>query len=152
MEVRELSFKPILLVEDRVDDIELMRRAMEHNKLANPLVVARDGVEALDDLLARGPCAGGPPPALPALILLDLKLPKVDGLEVLRLMRENKRTSLLPIIILTSSSNEKDRMRSYLLRANSHICKPVDFNNFTEAVHVISLYWLGLNVPPPEPA
>jgi CheY-like chemotaxis protein len=149
MEASEYSQGTILLVEDSVDDIELTQRALEQYQIANPLVVARDGVEALDYLLARGPYAGGPPPALPALILLDLKLPRVDGLEVLHLTRDNERTSLLPVIILTSSNDESDRLRSYKLRANSYICKPVDFNRCAEAIRLVHLYWLGLNEPPP---
>jgi len=152
MEASEFSQGAILLVEDSVDDIELTQRAWEQHQITNPFVVARDGVEALDYLLARGPYAGGPPPALPALILLDLKLPRVDGLEVLRLVRENERTSLLPVIILTSSRDESDRWRSYTLKANSYICKPVDFKGFAEAISLVHHYWLGLNEPPPEQA
>jgi len=152
MEAREFSQSTILLVEDSVDDIELTQRDWDQPRLTNPLVVAWDGVEALDDLPARGPYAGGPPPALPALILLDLKLPRVEGSEVLRLTRENERASLLPVIILTSSKDEGDRRRSYKPRGNSHICKPVDFKRFGEAIRLVHLYWLGLNEPPPEQA
>jgi two-component system response regulator len=139
----------ILLVEDTEDDIELTRRALKKNKLTNPLVVARDGQEALDFLL--GDKTGvQDPDDLPAIILLDLKLPKVDGLEVLRRLRAERRTRLLPIIILTSSREERDLIEGYANGANSYIRKPVDFEQFSEAVRQLGLYWLILNEPPPH--
>jgi two-component system response regulator len=139
----------ILLVEDTEDDIELTRRALKKNKLTNPLVVARDGQEALDFLL--GDKTGvQDPDDLPAIILLDLKLPKVDGLEVLRRLRAERRTRLLPIIILTSSREERDLIEGYTNGANSYIRKPVDFEQFSEAVRQLGLYWLILNEPPPH--
>ncbi|MGH7565764.1 MAG: response regulator [Gemmatimonadota bacterium] len=139
----------ILLVEDTEDDIELTRRALKKNKLTNPLVVARDGQEALDYLLGNG-AAQQDPDELPAIVLLDLQLPKIDGLEVLRRLRAEPRTRLLPIIILTSSREERDLVEGYTLGANSYIRKPVDFHQFTEAVRQLGLYWLVLNEPPPH--
>ncbi|HEY7471727.1 MAG TPA: response regulator [Gemmatimonadota bacterium] len=139
----------ILLVEDTEDDIVLTRRALKKNNLTNPLVVARDGQEALDLLL--GGVAGDPDPDdLPSMILLDLQLPKVDGLEVLRRLRANPRTRLLPIIILTSSKEERDLVQGYSNGANSYIRKPVDFDQFSEAVRQLGLYWLVLNEAPPR--
>jgi two-component system response regulator len=130
----------ILLVEDTEDDIELTRRALKKNRLTNPLVVARDGQEALDYLFG-----GGEPPAI---ILLDLQLPKIGGLEVLRRLKSDPRTRLIPIIILTSSREERDVVDGYTNGANSYIRKPVDFDQFTEAVRQLGLYWLILNEPP----
>jgi two-component system, response regulator len=149
MERYENCQKVILLVEDNPDDVELTLRALELQKIANPLVVARDGVEALDYLFGRGPFAGPAAPALPTVILLDLKLPKVDGLEVLRQLRQNDRTRLLPVVILTSSREEKDLINGYRLGANSYICKPVDFDQFNEAIKQLGLYWLVWNEPVP---
>jgi two-component system response regulator len=138
----------ILLVEDTEDDIELTRRALKKNKLTNPLVIARDGQEALDYLLGNG--ASPKKPELPAIVLLDLQLPKIDGLEVLRRLRSEPRTRLIPIIILTSSREERDLVEGYTSGANSYIRKPVDFHQFTEAVRQLGLYWLVLNEPPPH--
>ena len=135
---------PIVLVEDNEDDIVLTRRALSRNKIGNPLVVARDGAEALELLLgANGDAIN------PAIILLDLQLPKVDGLSVLKRLRADPRTSLTPIVVLTSSKAEQDVVAGYNLRANSYIRKPVDFDQFTEAVRQIGMYWLLLNEPPP---
>jgi two-component system response regulator len=130
----------ILLVEDTEDDIELTRRALKKNRLTNPLVVARDGQEALDYLFGDE--------ELPAIILLDLQLPKIGGLEVLRRLKSDPRTRLIPIIILTSSREERDVVDGYTNGANSYIRKPVDFDQFTEAVRQLGLYWLILNEPP----
>jgi two-component system response regulator len=129
----------ILLVEDTEDDIELTRRALKKNRLTNPLVVARDGQEALDYLFGDE--------ELPAIILLDLQLPKIGGLEVLRRLKSDPRTRLIPIIILTSSREERDVVDGYTNGANSYIRKPVDFDQFTEAVRQLGLYWLILNEP-----
>ena len=138
----------ILLVEDSEDDIELTRRALRKNKLSNPLVIARDGQEALDRLFGNGSSEDD----LPSIILLDLQLPKVDGLEVLRRLRAEPRTRLLPIVILTSSREERDLTDGYTNGANSYIRKPVDFDQFSEAVRQLGLYWLVLNEPPPHVA
>lgn len=135
----------ILLVEDNPSDEELTLRALKKSNILNPVVVARDGVEALDFLFARGAHAGRDPNALPQVILLDLKLPKLDGLEVLRTIRLDERTKLLPVIILTSSVEEQDLVRGYSLGANSYVRKPVDFVQFSEAVRQLGLYWLVLN-------
>jgi CheY-like chemotaxis protein len=135
---------PIVLVEDNEDDIVLTRRALSQNKIGNPLVIARDGAQALELLLgANGHSVN------PALILLDLQLPKVDGLTVLKRLREDARTKLTPVVVLTSSKAEQDVVAGYNLHANSYIRKPVDFDQFTEAVRQIGLYWLLLNEPPP---
>ncbi|MBI2353409.1 MAG: response regulator [Deltaproteobacteria bacterium] len=138
----------ILLVEDNDDDEELTRLAFSMSNIANRLVVARDGAEALDFLLATGSWAGRPPEDEPCLVLLDLKLPKIGGLEVLRRLRDDPRTRLLPVVILTSSVEEQDVIRGYDLGCNSYIRKPVDFEQFTEAVKILGLYWLVLNQPP----
>jgi CheY-like chemotaxis protein len=137
----------IFLVEDNPDDVELIRLAFERNRISNEVVVASDGVEAQDYLFAVG--ANSKLRAMPAVIILDLKLPKVDGLEVLRRIRANERTKLLPVVILTSSIEEQDLVTSYKLGANSYIRKPVDFNQFVEAVRELGIYWLLLNEPPP---
>ena len=142
------SLAPILLVEDNPDDVELTLRAFSRSHVANPVSVARDGVEALERLHGTGDGAT-PPPDLPQLVLLDLKLPKVDGLEVLRRIRTDERTRLLPVVVLTTSREERDLVESYRLGANSYIRKPVDFAEFVEAVQQIGLYWLVLNEPPP---
>ncbi len=139
----------ILLVEDNPRDEELTLRALRKSNLLNPVVVARDGVEALDYLFGRGAHAGRPDSALPQVILLDLKLPKIDGLEVLRLIRLDERLKLLPVVILTSSIEEQDLLRSYSLGANSYIRKPVDFVQFVEAIRTLGLYWLVLNQTQP---
>jgi two-component system, response regulator len=140
----------ILLVEDNPDDEELTLRALKKNRITNNVVVARDGAEALDFLLATGQYSGRNPAELPQVVLLDLKLPKIDGLEVLRRLRANKGTKLLPIVILTSSNEEQDRLKGYDLGANSYVRKPVDFGKFTEAVGQLGLYWLLLNEQPPR--
>lgn len=142
--------KVILLVEDNPDDEALTLRALKKNNISNGIVVARDGVEALDYLFASGPYAARDPRAMPQIILLDLKLPKLDGLEVLRRVRADGRTRLLPVVILTSSKEEQDRLEGYSLGANSYIRKPVDYAQFTEAVRQLGLYWLVLNEAPPQ--
>jgi two-component system response regulator len=138
----------IFLVEDNPADEALTLRAFRKNNLANRIVVARDGSEALDWLFATGTHASRDPELLPELVLLDLKLPKVDGLEVLQRLRADRRTKLLPVVVLTSSREEADILRSYDLGANSYICKPVDFTQFCEAVGQLGLYWLVLNERP----
>lgn len=140
--------RTILLVEDNPRDEELTLRAFHRSNILNPVVVARDGVEALDYLFARGVHAGRQA-GMPQIILLDLKLPKLDGLEVLRALRHDSRTRLLPVIVLTSSAEEQDVVRSYDLGANSLVRKPVDFVQFTEAVRQLGLYWLVLNQAAP---
>jgi two-component system response regulator len=139
--------KVILLVEDNPDDVALTLRAFKANKIANEVVVAEDGVRALDLLFGTGAEQGNR--LVPALILLDLKLPKVDGLEVLRRLRADARTQLLPVVVLTSSSEERDVITSYRLGANSYIRKPVDFGQFSDAMRDLGLYWLVLNEAPP---
>jgi CheY-like chemotaxis protein len=141
--------KVILLVEDNADDEALTKRAFKKNNVMNRLVVARDGVEALDYLFGTGAHAGRDLSVMPAVILLDLKLPKVDGLEVLRRLRADPRTRLLPVVVLTSSKEEQDLAQSYSLGVNSYIRKPVDFEQFIEAVKQLGLYWLVLNEAPP---
>lgn len=141
--------KWILLVEDNADDEELTRRALKKNKILNELVVARDGAEALEYLLSNGNqdarhCKSN----LPALVLLDLKLPKIDGLEVLRRLRENEKTALVPVVILTSSKEEQDIANAYKSGCNSYIRKPVDFIQFNDAIQNMGLYWLMLNELP----
>jgi two-component system, response regulator len=137
--------RTILLVEDNADDEELTVRALKKNNVKNELVVARDGVEALDFLFGTGIYAGRDTSILPGLVLLDLKLPRIDGLGVLRRIRADERTRLMPVTVLTSSKEEQDIIRSYDLGANSYIRKPVDFNQFTEAVRQLGMYWLMLN-------
>lgn len=141
--------KIILLVEDNPDDVELTLRALKKNNILNEVVVARDGAEALDYLFGKGAYAGRDQGIMPAVVLLDLKLPRIDGLEVLERIRSEERTKFLPVVILTSSKEDKDRMSGYKLGANSYIRKPVDFNQFIEAVRQLGLYWLILNEPPP---
>lgn len=141
--------KTILLVEDNPNDATLTIEALKKHKLVNEVVLARDGVEALDYLFARGDYATRTPSELPALVLLDIKLPKVDGLEVLREIRANNVTALLPVVMLTSSREEQDLLESYRLHCNSYICKPVNFAQFISAVEQLELYWLVTNEPPP---
>ena len=140
----------ILLVEDNPDDEALTLRALKRNNILNPVVVARDGVEALDYLFGTGAYTGRDLHMMPQVILLDLKLPKVDGLEVLQRLRAHERTRLLPVVILTSSKEEQDLIQGYSLGANSYVRKPVDFTQFAEAVRQMGLYWLILNEPPPQ--
>jgi two-component system response regulator len=139
----------ILLVEDNRDDEALTLRALKKNNIKNEVVVAHDGVEALDYLFGTGSYAGRDLTDTPQVILLDLKVPKVDGLEVLRRLRANERTRLLSVVILTSSNEDQDRINGYGLGANSYVRKPVDFAQFIEAVRQLGLYWLILNQPPP---
>jgi CheY-like chemotaxis protein len=141
-----MNQKAILLVEDNPDDEALTLRAFKKNNISNEVVVAHDGVEAVEIL--SGPGENHPPPAI---VLLDLKLPRMDGLEVLRRVRADPRTRLLPVVILTTSKEERDLINGYQLGANSYIRKPVDFVQFTEAVRQLGLYWLVLNESPPPP-
>jgi len=145
-----MNNKIILLVEDNPDDEALTLRALEKNNIMNKVVVAHNGVEALDYLFGEGSYAGRDTGVMPEIILLDLKLPKIDGLEVLRRIRANGRTKLLPVVILTSSKEERDMIEGYSWGANSYIRKPVDFVQFGEAVQQLGLYWLVLNVAPPK--
>jgi two-component system response regulator len=142
----------ILLVEDNPDDEALTMRAFLRNNIRNPVVCVRDGQEALDWLFGEGAHAGRDVNNRPSVVLLDLKLPKVDGLEVLRRVREHPAARLTPIVILTSSREERDRLEGYSLGANSYIQKPVDFEQFVEAIRQLGLYWLVLNEPPPHPS
>jgi two-component system, response regulator len=141
--------KVIFLVEDNPDDEALTLRALKKNNIGNQVLVARDGAEALDFLFGRGSHGGRDLNVMPQVMLLDLKLPKVDGLEVLRQLRANERTKFLPVVILTSSNEEQDLLKGYGLGANSYVRKPVDFNQFTEAVRQLGLYWLVLNEQAP---
>lgn len=142
--------KIILLVEDNADDEVLTLRALRKNNILNEVIVARDGAEALDYLFATGSYAGRDTRNQPQLVLLDLNLPKIDGLEVLRRIRDNENTSTQPVVILTTSNEDRDVLASYRLGANSYIRKPVDFEQFITAVHQLGLYWLVLNVQPPK--
>jgi len=142
--------KMILIVEDNPDDEALTIRALKKNNVGNRLSVVRDGAEALDYLFCAGVYSERDPYDLPQAILLDLKLPKIDGLEVLKRIRAEPRTSLLPVVILTSSKEEQDLLQSYKNGANSYVRKPVDFNEFLEAARQIGLYWLILNEVPPR--
>ncbi|HLX63905.1 MAG TPA: response regulator [Planctomycetota bacterium] len=141
--------KIILLVEDNPDDEQLALRALKKNNVVNDVIVVRDGVEALDWLFAAGTHAQRDQTLVPAVILLDLKLPKLDGLEVLKQIRANERTRLIPVVVLTTSKEDSDLLASYSLGANSYIRKPVDFTKFTEAVRQLGIYWLALNETPP---
>ena len=141
--------KVILLVEDNPDDVELTIRAFKKNNIGNKVIVAKDGVEALDYLFGTGMYAGRDLKELPVVVLLDLKLPKIDGLEVLKSIRQNELTRLLPVVILTSSAEQKDVINGYSLGANSYVRKPVDFEQFVEAIKHLGLYWLLWNEPPP---
>jgi len=142
--------KIILLVEDNPDDVALTTRAFKKNNISNKVIVAKDGVEALDYLFGKGMYAGRDVKDTPVVVLLDLKLPKIDGLEVLRRLRKNEFTELLPVIILTSSTEEQDMIDGYKLGANSYVRKPVDYNQFSEAIKYLGLYWLVWNEPPPR--
>lgn len=144
--------KVILLVEDNPDDEALAVRALKKNNVLNEIAVARDGVEALEYLFGEGAYAGRDAKLVPQLVLLDLKLPKLDGLGVLRRLRADPRTKLLPVVLLTSSTEEDDLLNGYGLGANSYVRKPVDFDQFKEAIRQLSLYWLVLNEPPPRKA
>ena len=148
--MHDLHDRTILLVEDNPDDEALTLRALKRNNIANEVMVARDGVEALEYLFATGAHAGRDASAMPLVVLLDLKLPKLDGLEVLRRLRADERTRLLPVVILTSSAEQQDLVNGYSLGANSYVRKPVDFVQFTEAVRQLGLYWLVLNERPPR--
>lgn len=139
----------ILLVEDNPDDVELTLHALRQDNLANRVEVARDGEEALDFLFCRGPHAGRSFNHAPRLVLLDLKLPKVDGLEVLRQIKGDPRTRAIPVVILTASREEKDLVNGYQLGANAYIQKPVDFGQFRQMVKDVGLFWLVVNQPPP---
>lgn len=140
----------ILLVEDNPDDEALTLRAFQKSNLSNEVIVARDGVEALEYLSGTGKYEGRDSTDVPHLILLDLKLPKLDGMEVLQRIRDNEHTRLLPVVVLTSSREQEDLVRSYSLGANSYVRKPVDFNQFMLAIQQLGLYWLVLNERPPS--
>jgi two-component system response regulator len=142
--------KYILLVEDNPDDVELTLLAFKKYNIKNDLVVIQNGAEALDYLFAEGAYAGRDLSNMPAVILLDLKLPKIGGLEVLRRMRTDERTKFLPVAILTSSKEEQDLINGYKFGANSYVRKPIDFAQFTEAARQLGLYWMILNEPPPR--
>ena len=144
-----MTDKIILLVEDNPDDADLTLRALKQHKILNEVVLANDGVEALDYLFGTGAYAGRDTSQMPQLILLDLKLPKVDGFEVLRRLRADDRTRFLPVVVLTSSKEEQDVIKAYHCQVNSYIVKPVDFVQFAEAVRLLGLYWLVLNELPP---
>ncbi|MDO8897558.1 MAG: response regulator [Bacteroidales bacterium] len=144
-----MTNKTILLIEDNLDDVELTLHAIRKNRIKNEIAVVNDGAEALDYLFGTGKYSGRDCTVLPTVILLDLKLPKVDGLEVLRQIRANEHTKFLPVVILTSSKEEQDIINSYSLGANSYVRKPVNFNLFAEAVSHLGLYWLLLNEGPP---
>jgi len=141
--------KAILLIEDNPDDEALTIHSIRAAKIANPIVVARDGVEALDYLLARGIHAGRDAQHLPAIALLDINLPRVDGLEVLKQVRSDDRTRFLPVVVLTSSREDQDIVRAYGLGANSYVRKPVNLEQLKESVRQLALYWLQVNEPPP---
>lgn len=141
----------IMVVEDNPRDVELTLRALRKSQVPYPVIVAHDGAEALDYLLARGAHAERDPADLPRVVLLDLKLPKIDGLEVLTALRANELTRLLPVVVLTSSVQEQDLVRSYGLGANSYVRKPVESAHFIEAVRQLGVYWSVLNQPPPRP-
>src|SRR5436853_7068651 len=145
-----MTMRMILLVEDNPDDEALTLRALKQNKIQNEVAVARDGAEALDYLFARGAYAGRDLRVMPQLILLDLKLPKVDGLEVLQRLRADPRTAHLPVVVLTSSNEQQDLIKGYSFGCNSYIRKPVDFEQFIEAVRQLGLYWLILNELPED--
>lgn len=142
--------KIILLVEDNPDDVELTLRAFKKNNILNRVIIAKDGVEALDFLFGTGTYAGRELKDLPVVILLDLKLPKIDGMEVLKRIRQDNRTKLIPVVILTSSSEPKDVVNGYSSGANGYVRKPVEFSQFVEAMRNLGLFWLLWNEPPPR--
>ena len=146
-----MSEKSILLIEDDPDDETLIKRELRRNNVANRIAVVRDGAEALDYLFCTGSYADRDPDDLPTVVILDLKLPKIDGLEVLRQIRADKRTRILPVVVMTSSDAERDIAESYNRGANSYVRKPVNFDQFREAVRQLQLYWLVTNEPPPKP-
>ncbi|MGB2601552.1 MAG: response regulator [Candidatus Omnitrophota bacterium] len=143
-----MSDKAILLVEDNQDDIDLTIRALKHNNITNEVVVLNDGEDALEYLFHEGKYSELEPGNMPAVVLLDIKLPKLNGLEVLKKLRSNERTKVVPVVILTSSQEESDVLNGYNLGCNSYVRKPVDFEQFSEAVRQLGLYWLLLNEPP----
>lgn len=145
-----MADKLILLVEDNPDDEELTIRALRQAKVANEVIVVRDGIEALDYLFCKGEFEGRDPSQWPAVVLLDLKLPKLNGLDVLQRLRADPRTRLIPVVILTSSSQDEDMLSSYASGANSYVRKPVEFGSFASAVTQLGVYWLLLNQPPPR--
>ncbi len=149
--MQNINERVILLVEDNEDDEKLALRALKKAKVLNPVVVARDGLEALDYLFGTGTYAGRDVARLPSVVMLDLKLPKFDGLQVLRRVRGDSRTKHVPVVVLTSSKEEQDLVTSYDLGANSYIRKPVDFEKFVEVVGTLGLYWLLWNEPAPAP-
>ena len=140
-----MNTKPILLVEDNPDDVDLTMMALQKSRISNEVVVVGDGVEALEYLFARGSFTGRDPEIMPQVILLDLNMPRMDGLEFLRRIRAEDKTRLLPVVVLTTSNEDRDRIESYKLGANSYVRKPVDFNQFVEAVQQLGLYWMVLN-------
>jgi two-component system response regulator len=142
--------KMILLVEDNPNDEELTLRALRKANIANEVAIARDGQEALDFLFATGKHAGREPPTMPAVVLLDLKLPKLDGIDVLQRIRADARTKLVPVVVLTSSSEDEDMVRSYQSGANSYVRKPIDFSAFANAVTQLGMYWVLINQIPPN--
>ena len=143
-----MSNRHILLVEDNPDDVKLTLKALERERIANSVEIATDGVEAIEYLFATGKFAGRDTSIMPQVILLDLKMPRMDGLEVLQRIRSEEKTKLLPVVILTTSNEDRDRIESYKLGANSYIRKPVDFRQFAEAVRQLGLYWLVINEAP----
>lgn len=146
-----MNKRPILLAEDNPDDQKLALRAFSKSNLSNEVIVANDGVEALDYLFGRGKYAGETLPELPAVALLDLKMPRLDGISVLKEIRANERTKFLPVVIVTSSKEEQDMISGYSCGVNSYVRKPIDFNEFVEAVQNLGLYWLLLNETPSQP-
>jgi len=146
---KAMEEKIILLVEDNPDDVELTLRAFKKNNILNRVIIAKDGAEALDFLFGTGTYAGQELKDLPVVILLDLKLPKIDGMEVLRRIRQDNRTKLIPVVILTSSAEPKDVVNGYSLGANAYVRKPVEFSQFVEAMRNLGLFWLLSNEPPP---
>lgn len=141
----------ILLVEDNEDDAELTVRAFAQAKIANPLVRVADGVEALDYLFGRAAFAGRDTSVLPVVVLLDLKLPRLDGIDVLKAIREHPSTQYLPVVMLTSSDHDRDRLAAYHHRVNSYVKKPVDYDEFVNAARALGLYWVVANLPAPTP-